>query len=141
MARHSNNEESETLSSYSLLRMDVSQLTLMNKTVLDVACDILDPKLFTKTLCSDTKFVTIHKYTVEKGSIFDLPEGVLDPLGSCTSLLTIVHYVKYESIVGLKLFTTLIIIRKHLLEMLRISLIVTSQLKYNLNIKGHDPLH
>lgn len=37
MARHSNNEESETLSSYSLLRMDVSQLTLMNKTVLDVA--------------------------------------------------------------------------------------------------------
>ena len=37
LPRHKIDEESETLSSYSLLHIDVSRLTQMNKTLLDVA--------------------------------------------------------------------------------------------------------
>ena len=44
--------------------MDVAWLTPMNKTLQDVACQTLDPKLFPKTLYSDTKFVTTRKYTL-----------------------------------------------------------------------------
>ena len=46
--------------------MDVSRLTVMNKTLLDLACETLDPKLFLKTLSSNTKFVTTRKYTLEE---------------------------------------------------------------------------
>ena len=43
MEQYKNNEESETLSSYSLSSMDVSQLTPINKTLLDVACENFRP--------------------------------------------------------------------------------------------------
>ena len=39
MARFKSNEENETLSSYSLLSMDVLRLTQMTKILLDVDCE------------------------------------------------------------------------------------------------------
>ena len=58
MAQHESNKESEILSSYSLSLKNLPLLTLMNKTLLEVALDILDPKLFSKILCYDTKLFT-----------------------------------------------------------------------------------
>lgn len=49
MERYESNKESETLSSYNLSLMDVSGLTKMNKTLLDVAYESLDPNYFTKS--------------------------------------------------------------------------------------------
>ena len=49
MTWHKSNEEGETLSSYIISLMDVLRLTQINKIVLDMACEYLDLKLFTKT--------------------------------------------------------------------------------------------
>ena len=48
MEWYKNKEESENLSSYSLLSMYVSRLTQITKTVLDMGCKTLDPKIFPK---------------------------------------------------------------------------------------------
>lgn len=52
------------LSPYSLLLIDVSRIILMNKTLLDVACETIEPKLFFKTLYFDTNFVTTRDYII-----------------------------------------------------------------------------
>ena len=57
-ARYKSSEVSKTLSSYRLSLMGVSRLTLINKTLLDAACDTLDPNLFHIKLYSYTNFVT-----------------------------------------------------------------------------------
>ena len=59
--------------------MDVSRLTPMKKILLDVACVTLDFKVFTKTICSITKFVTILKYTLEEGITLESSQGIHDP--------------------------------------------------------------
>lgn len=57
------------LSVYSLLLMNVSELTPMKKTLLDVSFETLDPNLFLKTLLSDAKFVMTLKYTIKEGGV------------------------------------------------------------------------
>ena len=63
------------LSPYSLSLMDVSRLTPMNKTLVDVDCETMDPKLFTKTLC----LVMTCKYNLEERSTLESSQGVHDP--------------------------------------------------------------
>ena len=50
---------------YSLLLMDVSLLTPINKTLLNVPCETLDDRLFPKNICYDTKYVRTRMYTLE----------------------------------------------------------------------------
>ena len=52
--------------------------TPMNKTLLGVSCETLDPKLFPKTLCYDTKFVTTQKFTIGKRRTLESSHNVLD---------------------------------------------------------------
>ena len=68
------------LSPNSLSLMGVLRLTPMNKILLDVASETFNPKIFPKTLCSDTKFITTRKYTLEVRATLISGQGVLDLL-------------------------------------------------------------
>ena len=73
--------------------MDVSWLTPMNKALLDVACESLDPKLFPQNLCSNTKFVMIRKYPIEVRENPWIVTGRIWPFVVSYKPLTIVHYI------------------------------------------------
>ena len=70
----------KVLSSYSLSLIDMSRLTPMNKTILDVDHETLNPKTIFIILCSDTKFVMTRDHLVVVTGVFDLSEVLYKPL-------------------------------------------------------------
>ena len=87
--------------------MDVSRLTPMFKILQDIACEtFLDPILFPLTLCSDIKSVTIREHSLKARVNPRIMEKCIDPLGSCTTSLTMFIAYDMKISVELKIFKT-----------------------------------